>query len=279
MLKLKLHYFGHLMGTADSLEKSLMLRKDWGQKQKRASEDETAGWHHWCNGHELGQTLEDCEGQGGLACCKQSMGLQRVRQDWATEQQYQWSCDLSWEMCGGKGQKIPWKQFLWVLISKCIFTFIILILPSHILVKTYCYLKIVHNFYNLPCWKEENSISYSFIFLSLNSLWKNNLYIYRIFHLGNSNYLTTIIFPDSSAGKESICNEGDPGLILGLGRSPGEGIGYPLQYSWASLVAQLAKNLPAIWETWVQFLGWEDPLKKGKATHSSILALRIPWTV
>ena len=58
-------------------------------------------------------------------------------------------------------------------------------------------------------------------------------------------------FPDSSVGKESACNAGDPGLIPGLGRSPGEGIGYPLQYFWASLVAQLVKNLPALWETWV----------------------------
>ena len=86
-------------------------------------------------------------------------------------------------------------------------------------------------------------------------------------------------FPDSSVGKESACNTGDPSLIPGSGRSPGEGIGYPLQYSWASLVAQLVKNLPATWETWVRSLGWEDPLEKGKATHSSILAWRIPWTV
>ena len=57
-----------------------------------------------------------------------------------------------------------------------------------------------------------------------------------------------------------------------------KGLGYPLQYSWASLVAQLVKNLPAIQETWVQSLGWEDPLKKGKATHSSIPAWRISWT-
>ena len=68
-------------------------------------------------------------------------------------------------------------------------------------------------------------------------------------------------------------------MIPGSGRSPGEGIGYPLQYSWASLVAQLVKNLPAMWKTWVRPLGWEDPLEKGKATHSSILAWRIPWTV
>ena len=85
-------------------------------------------------------------------------------------------------------------------------------------------------------------------------------------------------FPDSSAGKESACNAGDSGSIPGLGRSAGEGIGYPHQYSWASLVAQLVKNPPAMRETWVRSLGWEDPLEKGKATHSSVLAWRIPWT-
>ena len=58
-------------------------------------------------------------------------------------------------------------------------------------------------------------------------------------------------FPGSSAGKESACNAGDPSLIPRLGRSTGEGIGYPLQYSWASLVAQLVKNLPGMQETWV----------------------------
>ena len=68
-------------------------------------------------------------------------------------------------------------------------------------------------------------------------------------------------------------------MIPGWGRSAGEGIGYPLQYSWASLVAQTLKNLPAMWETWVQSLGWEDPLEKEMAVHSSILAWRIPWTV
>ena len=82
-------------------------------------------------------------------------------------------------------------------------------------------------------------------------------------------------FPNSSAGKESTCNAGDPGLIPGLGRSPGEVIGYPLQYSWASLVAQAVKNLLAMQETWVQSLGWEDPLEEGVATHCSILAWRI----
>ena len=86
-------------------------------------------------------------------------------------------------------------------------------------------------------------------------------------------------FPGSSVGKESPCNAGDPGLIPGSGRSPEEGIDYPLQYSWASLVAQLVKNPPAMQETWVPSLGWEDPLEKEKATHSNILAWRIPWTV
>ena len=86
-------------------------------------------------------------------------------------------------------------------------------------------------------------------------------------------------FPGSSVAKESTCNAGDPSLIPGSGRSAGEWIGYPLQFFWFSLVAQLVKNLPAMWETWVPSLGWEDPLEKGKATHSSVLAWRIPWTV
>ena len=86
-------------------------------------------------------------------------------------------------------------------------------------------------------------------------------------------------FPHSSVGKESACNVADLNSIPGLGKSAGEGIGYPLHYFWASLVAQLVKNLPVMWETWVQSLGWEDLLEKGKATHSSILAWRFPWTV
>ena len=92
--------------------------------------------------------------------------------------------------------------------------------------------------------------------------------IHRIFH--------SIGFPDSSVGKESAYNAEDPSSNPGSGRSAGEGIGYPLQYSWASFVAQLVKNPP---ETWVRSLDWEDPLEKGKATHSGILAWRIPWTV
>ena len=71
-------------------------------------------------------------------------------------------------------------------------------------------------------------------------------------------------FLDSSVGKESACNAGDRGSIPGSGRSTGERIGYPLQYSWASLVAQLVKNLPAMWKTWVQSLGKEDSPGEGK---------------
>ena len=81
-------------------------------------------------------------------------------------------------------------------------------------------------------------------------------------------------FPDSSVGKESTCNESDPSLIPESERSIGEGIGYPLRYSWASLVTQLVKNPPAMWETWVGKIRWRREL----ATHSSILAWRISWT-
>ena len=93
--------------------------------------------------------------------------------------------------------------------------------------------------------------------------WKNHSFDYTGFH-------------DSSVDKESTCNAGDLGSIPGLGRSAGERIGYPLPDCWASLAPQLVKNSPAMWETWVHSLGWEDPLEKEMATHSSILAWRIP---
>ena len=75
-------------------------------------------------------------------------------------------------------------------------------------------------------------------------------------------------FPHSSVGKESACGAGDPSSIPGSGRSAGERIGYSLLYSLAFLVAQLVKNPPAMWETWVRPLGWEDPLGEGMVTHS-----------
>ena len=67
-------------------------------------------------------------------------------------------------------------------------------------------------------------------------------------------------------------------MIPGSGKAAGEGIGYPLQYSWASGMAHLVKNPSIVRETWVRSLDWEDLLEKGKVTHSSILAWRIPWT-
>ena len=102
-------------------------------------------------------------------------------------------------------------------------------------------------------------------------MWANSQKFAPSFHL--------LGFPDSSVGKESAYNVGDPGAISGSGRSPGEGIGYPLWCSWVSLLGQLVKNPLAMRETRVQSLGSEDPLENGKATHLSILAWRIPWTV
>ena len=72
----------------------------------------------------------------------------------------------------------------------------------------------------------------------------------KVLHIFLSLYNSN--FPDSSVGKASACNAGDPGSISGVGKSPREAIGYPLQYSWASLVVQLVKNLPVMWKTWVQ---------------------------
>ena len=77
-------------------------------------------------------------------------------------------------------------------------------------------------------------------------------------------------FPGSSAGKEFACNAGDPGSISGSGRFPGEGIGYLLQYSWDFQVAQLVKNPPAMRETWVLSLGWEDPLEGYPLQYSGL---------
>ena len=101
-------------------------------------------------------------------------------------------------------------------------------------------------------------------------------FLYLLYLLGHLNYVS---FPDISVDKESACNVGDTSSIPGSGRSPGERINYPLQYSWSSLVTQLVKNSSAMWETWVRSLGWENPLEKRKATHSSSLAWRILWTV
>ena len=86
-------------------------------------------------------------------------------------------------------------------------------------------------------------------------------------------------FPDSSVGKESTSNAGNPGQITWLGIYAVEEIGYPLQYYWASLVAQLVKNPPAMWETWVRSPVGKIPWRKEKATHFCILAWRALWIV
>ena len=106
----------------------------------------------------------------------------------------------------------------------------------------------------------------------------NYINYFSLFFLVDFSFTLSMGFPGSSAGKESACKSGYPGLIPGSGRSTGEGIGYQLQYSWASLVAQLGKNPPAIQETWFQSLGWGDPLEKGTATHCNTPAWRMPWT-
>ena len=115
-------------------------------------------------------------------------------------------------------------------------------------------------------------INYSFEYIIYCFPW--------VFHRNYIIYYFTlsIVFhrlPCNSEGKDSACNTGDPGSVPGLGRSTGEGISYPLQYSGASLVAHLVNNLPAMRETWVQSLSWEDTLEKGTATHSCIMAWRI----
>ena len=95
-------------------------------------------------------------------------------------------------------------------------------------------------------------------------------WLFKLFGVANMG------FPGTSAGKESACNVGDSSSTPGLGRSPGEGIGYPLQCSWVSQVTQLVKNPPEMWENWVWSLGLEDPLEEDLAIHSSILAWRTP---
>ena len=112
---------------------------------------------------------------------------------------------------------------------------------------------------------------YSHSFTTLRTLLTPSMWVL-------SPYYAILCFPGSSVSKESSCNAGDPCSTPALGRSHGEGIGYPLLYSWASLVAHMVKNPPAVRETWLWYLGWEDPLEKGTTTHSSILPWRIPCT-
>ena len=108
MLKLKLQYFGHLMWTADSLEQVPDPGKDWRQKEKRASEDEMAGWHHRYNGHELGQTSRDGEGERGLACCSP---WDRKESD--TTEQLNWTDSHVW-LCDSMESSPPSSLCPWV---------------------------------------------------------------------------------------------------------------------------------------------------------------------
>ena len=107
----------------------------------------------------------------------------------------------------------------------------------------------------------------------------SSMYLEMVFESISMLFLMpSLDFPGSPAGKESACNEGGPSSIPGLGSSPGEGIGYPLQYSWASRVAQMVKNPTAMLETWVRSLVWDDPLGKGMANHSVFLPRETPRT-
>ena len=89
---------------------------------------------------------------------------------------------------------------------------------------------------------------------------------------------TALRFPGKLSCEESTCNAGDFVLMPGSGSSTGEGIGYPLQYSWASLVAQRVKNLPAMWETWVRSLDWKDPQRRTWQPTPVFLSVESPWT-
>ena len=120
------------------------------------------------------------------------------------------------------------------------------------------------------CFHFLSSVSSSFNYRSLTSLVKFipryfilfNAVVNRIVFFNSLSDSFLLGFSDSSVGKESACKAGELRLIPGLGRSAGKGIGYPLQYSWASLVAQLLKDSPAMQETCVQSLGWGDSLEK-----------------
>ena len=113
-------------------------------------------------------------------------------------------------------------------------------------------------------------------------------YMYHLSHKGSPKILEWVVYLFSRGSSWPGLKPGSTAVQVDrcwfnswVGKIPWRGIGYPFQYSWASLVAQTVKNLPAVlpavWETWVQSLGWEDPLEEGMVTHSSILAWKIPW--
>ena len=116
---------------------------------------------------------------------------------------------------------------------------------------------------SLGSWKSQTRLNNNKVLIIVEDAWDTNIYNTKSREFEKDPLMVILSFPGSSAGKESSCNSGDPCLIPGLGRCPGEATGYPLQYSWAFLVAQLVKNLPAMCKTWLRSLGWEDPLEKG----------------
>ena len=141
----------------------------------------------------------------------------------------------------------------------------------------FCFAPFVHLDCFLGFTYKWNHMIFVFLwFISLSIIPSRSIYVVTN---GKISFFLMIKWASMVDDKESACNSGDPNSIPGSERSRGEGIGYTLQYSWASLEAQTVKNMPAMWETWVWFIGWEDPLEKGMATHSSILAWRISWTV
>ena len=141
----------------------------------------------------------------------------------------------------------------------------------------FCFIIFVH----LACFSDFtykwNHMIFVFLwFISLSIIPSRSIHVVTN---GKISFFLMIEWASVVDDKESACNSGDPNSIPGSERSWGEGIGYPLPYSWASLMAQTVKNMPAMRKTWVWSLDWEDPLEKGMATHSSILAWRISWTV
>ena len=118
-------------------------------------------------------------------------------------------------------------------------------------------------------------IEISFLFGLFFTVFYQNTYYKQ--HVTNSSWASLMAL----LVKNLPSNTGYSIVIPGSGRSAGEGKGYPLHFSWTPLVTQLIKNSPAMWKTQVQSLGWKDPLKKGKATHSSVLAMEwvaMSWT-
>ena len=142
--------------------------------------------------------------------------------------------------------------------------------PSHGLAYV---LSLYQGFLNVvPLFRVQFSLFSCFTFIQLAQQF-SNVQLFATHELINA-----YVFPGSSAGKEYACNAGVPGLIPGSGSSPAEGISYPFQYSWVSLVAQMVKNPPAMWETWVQLLDGKIPWKKARQPIPVFLCGESPWT-